>query len=647
MKKILSILLGLAPLILSSCTDKTARDYPVTGIGFVHVHFSGGLLAERVGVVRENTIPFAFRKCEETGRIANFARAAGLDKTPFQGIRYDDSDVYKVMEAAAYSLSTKQDPALDHYMDSLITLIGAAQEPDGYLFTIRTAGGIDVDEKAGKERWSNIFYSHELYNVGHMYEAAVAHYYATGKTSFLDIARKNADLIYDTFYVPRRPIISGHEEIELALVKLYRATHDVRYLDLSRYLLECRGNGGERGTYMQDHQPVREQREAVGHAVRAGYLYMAMTDIAAIEDDAAYKEAIQGIWNDVNGKKLYLTGGLGAHLKGEGFGKPYYLPSATAYCETCAAIANCMWNYRMFCLSGDARYFDVLERSLYNNVLHGISDDGMRFFYPNVLECNEDSFAADLERQKNGKYSVFTERNPWFQTSCCPSNLARFILSLPGYTYAVAQNRIYVNLFESGESEFKTAEGKTVRISQDTGYPYSGTVRLKLEQAPAGKTALLVRIPEWSQGKPVPTDLYAYTDETSVQPVLKVNGAEVPVVLEKGYAVVERKWKDGDDLELILDMPVRKVKANPQVEDTRGKLALERGPFVYCTLLPENDETNIRSLVIGDKDTFRINETAGIVTLTDTDRNLEFIPYYRHAQEGKTQMGIFLKELNP
>lgn len=363
--------------ILGACSPKQAQDYPIQGVTLDHVHFTGGLLAEGERVVRENTIPFAFRKCEETGRIANFARAAGLDTTRFTGLRYDDSDVFKVMEAASYSLATRYDAALDQYMDSLIAMVGAAQEPDGYLYTIRTAGGLEADPRAGPERWNGIATSHELYNAGHMYEAAVAHYSATGKTSFLDIAKRNADLIYDTFLVPGRRIVSGHEEIEAALVKLYRATGDRRYLELSHFLLECRGEGGEEAAYRQDHKRVAEQYEAVGHAVRAVYLFMAMADNAVLYGDRAYRIAVDSLWNDVTDRKMYLTGGLGSYRSKERLGEPYFLPDEETHCETCAGVGSCMWNYRMFLLTGESRYFDIFERTLYNNVLHGISDDGM------------------------------------------------------------------------------------------------------------------------------------------------------------------------------------------------------------------------------------------------------------------------------
>ena len=625
--------------ILAACSQKQPQDYPIRGVTLDHVHFTDGLLAERERVVRENTIPFAFRKCEETGRIANFARAAGLDTTKFTGLRYDDSDVFKVMEAASYSLATRYDAALDQYMDSLIAMVGAAQEPDGYLYTIRTSGGLDVDPKAGPERWNDIATSHELYNVGHMYEAAVAHYFATGKTAFLDIAKRNADLIYNTFLVPDRKIASGHEEIELALVKLYRATGDRRYLDLSHFLLECRGYCGD------DPKPVAEQYEAIGHAVRGTYRFMAVTDNAVLCGDQAYRTAIDSLWNDVTGRKMYLTGGLGSYRSKERFGEAYFLPDEETHCETCAGVGSCMWNYRMFCLTGESRYFDIFERTLYNNVLHGISDDGMKFFYANVLQCSPYTFDWEREWAKNKPKSRLrrSHRLPWFETCCCPTNLARIFLSMPGYVYALGNNSIYVNLFTSGQSAFETAAGEPVELRCETAYPYDGDVRLTLEKAPLKATALRIRIPGWAQGHPVSSTLYTYLNGAPSLPVILVNGETALYATEKGYAVLDRKWKDGDVVDVRFEMPLRFVKADERVEAVRGRIAVERGPIVYCAVLAENDKQDIRSCVISPEDRFEEQDQASdFVTLMDADRHLMFIPYYRHAQEGITQMSVWL-----
>lgn len=643
MRKIFIFML-VSALMLCSCVSNQVRNYPYTGVPFDRVHFDGGLLSERGQVVRNVTIPFAFRKCEETGRIANFARAAGLDTSAFTGLRYDDSDVFKVMEAASYSLATRYDKDLDNYMDSLIALVGAAQEPDGYLFTIRTSGGLDKDYKAGTERWSNIADSHELYNAGHMYEAAVAHYGATGKTSFLNIAKKNADLVYDTFLAQGRRIVPGHEEIELALVRLYMATGDRRYLDLSRFLLDCRGAGGDAAIYSQNHKKVTDQYEADGHAVRAMYLYTAMTDIAALCGDEAYKTAIDSLWGDVTGRKMHLTGGLGSYLASERLGEPFYLPDEETHCESCAAVGSCLWNYRMFCLTGGSRYFDIFERTLYNNVLHGISDDGTRFFYANVLRCSPYTFEwqRDWLKKKPSSGLRRAYRLQWFNTSCCPTNLARFIISLPGYAYATGPDGIYVNLFESSHSAFETQDGEKVELVCETGYPADGLVRLRFARAPRGRTALRIRIPGWATGHPVPGTLYTYSGPEAPASVIRVNGETLSYTKEKGYAVLDRKWKDGDELEVTFDMPVRFVSADPRVETLKGRIAVERGPFVYCTTLSVND-VDIRSLSISTEDHFEIQPApGGVVALKDTKQNMSFVPYYRHAQEEITQMSVWL-----
>ena len=644
MKKQLLLILTLVAA-LTACSPKQHPDYPIGEVALKNVSFSDGLLGERMRLVREHTLPFAFKKCEETGRIANFARAAGLDKSTFTGLRYDDSDVYKVMEAAAYNLASHYDASLDHYLDSLIALVGAAQESDGYLYTIRTSGGVSVDDRAGAERWSNIAQSHELYNVGHMYEAAVAHFLSTGKRSFLDIAIKNANLLYDTFYLPGRKIVSGHEEIELALVKLYRATGDKRYLDLSHFLLDCRGEDpGD--THRQNHKKVTEQYEAVGHAVCAGYLYTAMTDIAAISGDKAYRSAVDSLWNDVTDRKFNLTGGLGSRLAGEGFAAPYVLPDEETHCETCAGVASCFWNYRMFRLTGEGRYMDIFERTLYNNVLHGLSDDGTNFFYANVLQCSPYTLQWLKDWLKKRPRSNLRRhyRLPWFETSCCPTNLARIILSLPAYAYALEGNSIYVNLFEGGQSAFETALGEPVELLCETEYPVRGEVRLTLKKAPRKSMALRIRIPGWAQGKPVPGSLYTYLDSSASQPVLNINGCPASYEIQKGYAVLERNWKDGDVVEVAFDMPVRIVKADDRVAELSGRLAVERGPFVFCTTLPSMEKDDIRLLEFSASDHFEVEkDTADVVKLTDTDRKMEFIPYYRHAQRGPTQMSVWVR----
>ena len=622
---------------LTGCNDRTpAPDYAYTPVPFTDARFVDSFWAPRIATVSEHTIPFAFRKCEETGRISNFAVAAGLADGDFQGLQFNDSDVFKIMEGASCRLAVSYDEQLDRYMDSLIRLVALAQEPDGYLYTPRTIGRT-IPRDAGKERWSNIRYSHELYNAGHLYEAAVAHYYATGKRSLLDVAVKNADLLYATFYEPNRKIVPGHEEIELALVKLYRATQDPRYLALARFFLDARGSGGKQGVYSQDHLPVTEQREAVGHAVRGLYLYMGMADVAALEQDAQYIAAIDSLWNNIVSRKLYITGGFGGLIDGEAFGDNYYLPNDKAYCETCAAIANCMWNQRMFQLHGDAKYIDVLERSLYNNVLSGISLDGMEFFYPNVLEVREEMF---------GEWSA--RRSPWFDCSCCPSNLSRFIPSLSGYIYATGKNRVYVNLFGSSEATLSLGKDRRVAISQQSDYPWSGEVAITVDENAAGRFDLLIRIPGWTQERPVASDLYRYVSPETARTVIRINGKEVDYRQEKGYAVLSRRWKEGDRISVSFPMEVRKVTVNERVTFDRGKFAVERGPIVYCAEGVDHPGRSVIGMEASTSDVFcaeRSEQFDRPVILLNEERKITLIPYYARAHRGISEMSVFLKSL--
>jgi DUF1680 family protein len=528
------------------------------------------------------TVPYAFRKCEETGRIDNFAVAGGLKEGRFRGAYpFDDSDVFKIMEGASFLLAVQKDEKLDAYLDSLIFLIGKAQEPDGYLYTNRTIN--DPPHRwIGKNRWENEWdNSHETYNAGHMYEAAVAHYLATGKRNFLDIAIKNADLMCATFNPDGLCIAPGHQVIEMGLVKLYRVTGERKYLDLSHYFLESRGKNTRfdknssdmfrNGQYWQDHLPVTQQTEAVGHAVRGTYLYSAMADIAALMNDQAYLDAADSVWTNIVGKKMYITGGIGSTSHGEAFGKNYELPNASAYCETCAAIGNCMFNHRMFMLHGDAKYMDVLERSLYNGVLSGISLSGNRFFYPNPLEVHQGG----------------QERSEWFDCSCCPSNLARFIPSVPGYMYATDNHSVYVNLFAESTADIPY-QGKSIHVEQKTAYPWKGGVSLVIDPQKANFD-LKIRIPGWSANEVAPSDLYVFANHSDKDMQVKLNGKDYQYQVEKGYAIIKNKWKKGDQVEISIPMEARMVKAHPLVEADKGRLSVEYGPIVYCAEFADNN----------------------------------------------------------
>ena len=483
---------------------KLKKDYPIEAVPMTDVSLTDKFWKPKIETNRKVTIPHILKMCEKSGRIDNFAVAGGLKEGQFCGqYPFDDSDVYKSIEAASYSLSAYPDPNLEKYLDEVIAKIAAAQEKDGYLYTARTTNTKRLESWFGKERWSKEDGSHELYNAGHLYEAAAAHYLATGKHNLLDIAIKNADMLDKTFGPNKLHKWPGHQEVEMGLVKLYRVTGNEKYLNLAKFFLDVRGPGG--GEYNQAHKKPVDQNEAVGHAVRAMYMYGGMTDIAALTGDERYADAVKRLWDNVVGKKMYITGGLGATSNGEAFGKDYKLPNATAYCETCAAIGSAMWNYRMFRLTGEAKYLDVFERTLYNGLISGVSLSGDKFFYVNPLESN-------------GQH----KREPWFGCACCPPNIARFIASLPGYIFAKTDDTIYVNLFAASETTIKL-QSNTVRIKQETWYPWDGAVKITVEPAWTGKFAVAVRIPGWAQGKPVPSDLYSYIDGNISPIVFKLN----------------------------------------------------------------------------------------------------------------------------
>lgn len=657
MKKIFLAIWAIGSLCACETIEEKV-DYTYKEVPFTDVHFTDNFWLPRIETIRNVTVPFAFRKCEETHRIDNFAVAAGIKEGKFNSpYPFDDSDVYKIMEGASYLLAVKEDNGLDAYMDSLISLIGAAQEPDGYLYTTRTIGGSSIHPWAGKKRWENERdNSHELYNVGHMYEAAVAHYQATGKRDFLDIAIKSADLLCNTFGPEegKLTVAPGHQEVEIGLVKLYRATGDRRYLDLSKFFLDARGkydkydrNSKDQfrsGAYWQDHKAVIDQDEAVGHAVRAAYMYSAMTDVAALRNEQTYRVAVDNLWDNVTGKKMYITGGIGSTRHGEAFGKNYELPNSTAYCETCASIANCMWNLRMFMLHGDAKYIDVLERSLYNAVLSGISLDGKEFFYPNVLSCDD-----------NG-----AERSEWFNCSCCPSNLSRFIPSIPGYVYATSDAGVYVNLYGANQAGITLGNGKRIDMSQKTSYPWEGNIELTVTPESKQEFSIMLRIPGWVDNRPVPSDLYTYMNADEKKIVIKINGEVQNAPIEKGYAVLARKWEPGDVIQLTLPMEVHKNKANDKVEADINHLSVERGPIVYCAEFADNNGA-VLNYVLKSGDEFAVspapalfdgvNLLKGHVDRVVADKNYEviksvkdsltLIPYYARSHRGNGEMTVW------
>ena len=584
MKCLLPILVAVAVAVV---TAHAASDYPVKPVPFTDVRITGGVLQSRQATNSLVTLPFALGQCESSKRMTNFdlaaetmrRRAAGetnfQNKPPTQ-YPFDDSDVFKAIEGAAFCLSVQPDAKTAAQVEAMIKRIAAAQEPDGYLYTWRT---MHPDSPAhdwiAKERWlKDPQISHELYNLGHLYEAGVAHYQATGSRSLLDVCQKSAELLQKDFGDGEPRIAPGHEVIEMGLAKLYRQTGDPRWLALAKFFLDCRGTGSE---YSQNHKPVIQQTEAVGHAVRANYLYSGMADVAALSGDQRYLEAITQIWENVVGKKLHLTGGCGALAAGEAYGKDYELPHR-CYNETCAAVAFLFWNHRMFLMTGDAKYMDVFERSLYNGVLSGVSLSGDRFFYPNPLEY-------DGKAVNNHGHAG---RAPWFGCACCPPNVLRTLASLGGYVCAVQGEKLFVNLYAQGEAT-ATVAGNKVKIEQTTSYPWSGTVTLRVKPERPGNFSLCLRIPGWVQGRPLPGDLYSYDDATPAKWSVRVNGGSVSVEPKQGFAVLTREWKTGDTVELNLPMPVRRVAGNSKIAATRGQVALERGPVVYAFEGVDND----------------------------------------------------------
>ena len=639
--------------------------YPITPVSFTNVKVTDNFWGQRLQASREVTIPLAFSKCEETGRYTNFTRSAlmmELQNNPalkddpayaevaqgvkIEGYSFDDTDVYKTIEGASYLLQTYPDKKLKKYIDSVLVIVASAQEPDGYLYTARTQNPANPHEWAVGNRWEKVEdLSHEFYNLGHMVEGAIAHYQATGQRNFLDIAIRYADCVCreigdgenQQVYVP------GHQIAEMALAKLYTITGEKKYLDMAKFFLDKRGRTSRRDQYSQAHQPVVEQSEAVGHAVRAAYMYSGMADVAALTGDEDYIHAIDRIWDNIVGKKLYITGGIGATSSGEAFGNNYELPNMSAYCETCAAIGNVYMNYRLFLLHGESKYYDVLERSLYNGLISGVSLEGDGFFYPNPLESM-------------GQH----QRQAWFGCACCPSNICRFIPSLPGYVYAVKDNSVYVNLFVSNTATLEV-DGKKLTLSQQTNYPWDGAIGLTIDRATGRDFALKLRIPGWVKGDVVPSDLYTYNDNKRLDYTISVNGEEVEkTVTEDGYLTINRRWKKGDSIELNFQMEARTVKAHPQVGADRGRLAIERGPIVYCAEWPDND-FDIMTLLLNRNPQFeevrRDDLLYGITQLKtqaqvldyDTEGRLQtkdvtltLIPYYAWAHRGSGKMSVWL-----
>lgn len=639
-------LLIALPVSMALCNNTfgQANDYQIQPVPFTSVHVHDKFWEPKMEVNADVTIPYILEQCRKHGRIDNFLRAAKLkDGDQMTEFPFDDTDLYKVIEGASYAMQEKKNPQLDKYIDSLITIIGDAQEKDGYLYTFRTVNSSKPHPWIGAKRWENEeVLSHELYNAGHLYEAAVAHYQSTGKKTLLNIATKNADLLVKVFGPGKIEEYPGHQIVEIGLVKLYRVTGNKQYLDLAKFFLDVRGPKGD--AYNQADKKVVDQDEAEGHAVRAAYMYTGMADVAALTGDEKYLGAIDKIWDNVVTKKLYITGGIGATGNGEAFGDNYQLPNMSAYAETCAAIGNVYWNNRMFLLHGDSKYIDVLERTLYNGLLSGVSLSGDKFFYPNPLA------------------SIFQhQRSAWFSCACCITNMTRFLPSVPGYVYAQDKNNLYVNLFMSSTSDIKLTSG-SVNIVQSTDYPWQGKIDLTINPERKLDFTLRVRIPGWAQQMPVPGDLYSFDNKQVLPVVLYVNNKPISYQIEKGYAVIKRDWKKGDKVTLQLPMETEKVLANNHVKADVNRFAFERGPIVYCLEGPDNRDSLVQNIMINKSSPASSNYYASLLNgvevinvkgisakrqlnsdaLIETEQDVKAIPYYAWANRGPSEMTVWI-----
>lgn len=619
------------------------NDYPINPVPFTSIELADSFWLPRIRVNHQVTIPHSLIQSEN--RLANFRIAAKLQTGTFQSsYPFDDTDIYKIIEAASYSIYYNPDPALEAQIDEIISIIALAQEPDGYLYTARTIGEFPagfVTSWLGDERWEKVHdLSHELYNLGHLFEAACAYYEATGKDNLLQIAVKAADLIDATFGWGKLETYPGHQIVEVGLARLYRVTGDRRYLDLAKFFLDVRGPGGPE--YCQAHLPVVDQTTAVGHAVRAVYMYAGMADVAALYNDVSYINAIGHIWDDLIGRKIYVTGGLGASGGNEGFDAPYNLPNSSAYCETCASIGNIYLNHRLFLMHGDSKYIDILEKTLYNSLLSGVSLSGDRFFYPNRLA----SSGGD-------------NRSVWFGCACCPPNIAKLIPSVPGYIYAHKQDTLYVNLFISDTARFDF-DGSATEIVQSTDYPWGGSVKIEVNPSLSASYTIMVRIPGWARDEAITGDLYSFAGNSTSNVSISVNGTDYPLTLKNGYAVISRIWTHGDQISLNLPMEPRKVIAKEEVVADRDRFAVQRGPIVYCAEGIDNSgSVGSFRFALDEQMESRFDESLlnGITVITLPSKMMDgsagdevtLIPYSYWNNRGASPMQVWLpqyKELN-
>lgn len=640
MKK--NVCLSLACLLINVIYGQVSQQ-KFQFVNFSKVTITDNFWKPKIDKVASVTLAACIYQTEiATPRIRNFEKVARKKGEKHEGIYYDDSDVYKALEAMAYALKTHPDSALEKKADELIDKIAAAQLPDGYLNTYFTLGDL------GK-RWTDVE-KHEDYCAGHLIEAAVAYYNTTGKRKLLDVAIRFADHIDSTMRLANKKWFSGHEEIELALVKLYKTTNNDRYLKLADWYLAQRGHqyysyGKNWITpeYWQDALAVKRQTEITGHAVRAMYLYTGAADVAAITGDKDYMNTMQKVWEDVVYRNMYITGGIGTGGTAEAFSVDYDLPNENAYCETCASVGMVLWNQRMCELTGEGKYIDVLERSLYNGALSGLSISGDHFFYDNPLASN-------------GQHN----RKEWFGTACCPSNIARLVTSVGNYIYGKGEDDIWVNLFIGSNSDFQF--GKTnVKLAMQTEYPWNGNVKFNIDLNKRTKFNLHLRIPGWANGEPVPGDLYKFSNYAATPVMIKINGKETTYSTGNGYATIEREWKKGDVVEYSIPMPVNYIVAGNQVKYDAGRIAIQRGPILYC--VEGADNNNEVWNIITPASTVFVPESKKILTepvialnaealaakpspdgnsVTMEKRKITAIPYYAWENRGPNDMQVWL-----
>lgn len=642
----------LCGLLLAGCKKEpraedrsekvVSQGYSLEPIDIRNIKLTDAFWLPIIQRVQETTLAFALEKCAEEGRFDNFLIAGGQMEGVVKGaMPFDDTDVYKIIEGASNSLISAPNPSLEKLLDSLIAIVKVGQEADGYLTTWRTinpakppAPWVAVDKGV---RWESLNMSHELYNAGHLYEAAVVHHKATGKRNFLDIALKNADLMVATFGEGEGQVsgVPGHQIIETGLIKLYQETGKKAYLDLARYFLDHRGDPEHHelfGPYSQDHLPVTQQEEAVGHAVRAVYMYAGMTDLAALENDTSYQRAVVALWDNMVSKRMYITGGIGARHEGEAFGDNYELPNLTAYSETCAAIGDVYWNHRLYKLSGEVKYYDVIERTLYNGLLSGISLDGKQFFYPNALESD-------------GRYPFnrgSLTRADWFDCSCCPTNLIRFLPAMPGLIYSKSGSTAYVNLYVANQASLELA-GQRIRLEQETAYPWNGKVRVTVNPEKSGEFTLKFRLPGWARNEVLPGDLYHYATVLPTTNRIGLNGKELQLGAENGYFSMTRVWNPGDVVELDFPMEVRKVVAHGQVGENQGKMSLECGPLVYAVEEIDNKE-NFDAILLTEGEQFQVGMEPDLLGGVNTisGENFTAVPYYAWSNRGIGKMKVWI-----